>query len=488
MNNMLLLSVSKHVQHQQKYKTIIIPSLKTLVSRRFSSSILASSSSSSSCLSSTSSLSINQNNNRQRHGHAQSDNSMQIKSFHHDVIKMMNSAHNNDFLDFWYSNKVPKGFENFDKDDKKGDADADADSTELEDMQKKWEGGTGGDGDEDKSATKGTEAESPKLKSERKEREKKWEGGTGGDGNDSDPNNNMGSTALTLLALILLTQLISSLNDSNDGEGLLQANREITWTEFQNYLLEPKYVDRIKIAKNNTTAYVYVKPGAPGIPQQQQYSMSSRARRSRLRMNNNNTAVNNHNSTSMIDDPFDDNDMNTDIMEMGPTTSSDGTPTSTPSSEQNTNNKQHVYLFTIGSVESFERKLDQTQRELGFKPKEFVSVQYTSDSTITSELFSVIPTFLLMAMMVWFVRGLMNGASGLGGMGGRGGPGGIFQMGKSTHKKIKKEDINVTFKDVAGCQEAKREIMEFVDFLKDSERFTKLGAKIPKGALLCGPP
>merc|ERR1712176_1288054 len=66
--------------------------------------------------------------------------------------------------------------------------------------------------------------------------------------------------------------------------------------------------------------------------------------------------------------------------------------------------------------------------------------------------------------------------------------GNIFQVGKSNAKKIKKEDINVTFKDVAGCQEAKREIMEFVDFLKDSERFTKLGAKIPKGALLCGPP
>jgi AFG3 family protein len=46
----------------------------------------------------------------------------------------------------------------------------------------------------------------------------------------------------------------------------------------------------------------------------------------------------------------------------------------------------------------------------------------------------------------------------------------------------------VKFKDVAGCDEAKREIMEFVDFLKDSSRFTKLGAKIPKGALLCGPP
>merc|ERR1740139_1760219 len=66
--------------------------------------------------------------------------------------------------------------------------------------------------------------------------------------------------------------------------------------------------------------------------------------------------------------------------------------------------------------------------------------------------------------------------------------GGIFQIGKSNAKRIKGEDVKETFGDVAGCKEAKREIMEFVDFLKDAERFTKLGAKIPKGALLCGPP
>ena len=48
--------------------------------------------------------------------------------------------------------------------------------------------------------------------------------------------------------------------------------------------------------------------------------------------------------------------------------------------------------------------------------------------------------------------------------------------------------MTTTFADVAGCDEAKKEIMEFVEFLKDSKRFTDLGAKIPKGALLCGPP
>lgn len=79
-----------------------------------------------------------------------------------------------------------------------------------------------------------------------------------------------------------------------------------------------------------------------------------------------------------------------------------------------------------------------------------------------------------------------------GGMGGAGGGGGgmsnVFKIGKSPAKKISKESVNISFKDVAGCDEAKREIMEFVEFLKNPQKYTDLGAKIPKGALLCGPP
>merc|ERR1719287_285773 len=90
--------------------------------------------------------------------------------------------------------------------------------------------------------------------------------------------------------------------------------------------------------------------------------------------------------------------------------------------------------------------------------------------------------------LFYFTRRIQNMNPGKGAGGGGGGMGNIFQVGKSNAKKIKKEDVNINFSHVAGCEEAKKEIMEFVDFLQDSTLFTKLGAKIPKGAMLCGPP
>ncbi len=83
---------------------------------------------------------------------------------------------------------------------------------------------------------------------------------------------------------------------------------------------------------------------------------------------------------------------------------------------------------------------------------------------------------------------MLYGLKGAAGSVGGGGPGGIFKIGKSTAKRVNKESVTTTFADVAGCDEAKKEIMEFVQFLKDPKKFTDLGAKIPKGALLCGPP
>ena len=73
------------------------------------------------------------------------------------------------------------------------------------------------------------------------------------------------------------------------------------------------------------------------------------------------------------------------------------------------------------------------------------------------------------------------GMGGKGGGGGRGGPGGMFGMSNSTAKVVNPDEIKVAFKDVAGCEEAKIEIMEFVNFLKNPQQYIELGAKIPKG-------
>mmetsp|Transcript_6710 Transcript_6710/g.11214 ORF Transcript_6710/g.11214 Transcript_6710/m.11214 type:complete len:903 (+) Transcript_6710:84-2792(+) len=142
-----------------------------------------------------------------------------------------------------------------------------------------------------------------------------------------------------------------------------------------------------------------------------------------------------------------------------------------------------AYYFNIGTVETFERKLEDAQRSLGIAPRDFIPVIYVSETSWSHELLRFMPTLLLIGAMVYMMRGA---AGGMGG--GSGGPGGIFRIGKSNAKRVNKESVTTTFNDVAGCDEAKREILEFVQFLQNPKKFTDLGAKIPKGALLCGPP
>merc|ERR1719242_142874 len=150
-----------------------------------------------------------------------------------------------------------------------------------------------------------------------------------------------------------------------------------------------------------------------------------------------------------------------------------------------------VLWFSIGSVDTFERNLDSAQHDLGFDTARVVPVLYKTQMEMSSVV-SALPTILLLGFLFYSMRrmgGMMGGMGGMGGgRGGRGGGGMFGGMMQSTAKTINPSEINVKFNDVAGCEEAKIEIMEFVNFLKNPGQYTDLGAKIPKGAILTGPP
>lgn len=96
----------------------------------------------------------------------------------------------------------------------------------------------------------------------------------------------------------------------------------------------------------------------------------------------------------------------------------------------------------------------------------------------SSFFLNILPTFLILAFLVYTLRrGPAGGRTGRG-------MGGLFSVGETT-AKVLKDEIDVKFKDVAGCEEAKLEIMEFVNFLKNPKQYQDLGAKIPKVLVCC---
>ncbi|GIY07769.1 AFG3-like protein 2 [Caerostris extrusa] len=139
--------------------------------------------------------------------------------------------------------------------------------------------------------------------------------------------------------------------------------------------------------------------------------------------------------------------------------------------------------FNIGSVDTFERNLENVQLEMNIEPTNYVPVVYKTEID-GSNVVSYLPAVAVIGLILWNMRR----ASGMMGGGGVRRVGGLFGMGETTAKLINPSEIGVKFRDVAGCEEAKVEIMEFVNFLKNPQQYIDLGAKIPKGAILTGPP
>ena len=134
--------------------------------------------------------------------------------------------------------------------------------------------------------------------------------------------------------------------------------------------------------------------------------------------------------------------------------------------------------FNIGSVDTFRQDLDKVTAESGNK---VVLVYENRENSWTSILLQMLPWIIIIGGWFFLMSRMSRGAGG--------GAGGIMNVGKARAQVFDKENSKkVTFKDVAGLEEAKVEIMEIVDFLKKPDKYKSIGAKIPKGALLVGPP
>jgi len=141
--------------------------------------------------------------------------------------------------------------------------------------------------------------------------------------------------------------------------------------------------------------------------------------------------------------------------------------------------KEASYQFEFGDLQNFENSINTIKSENNLS----TNVVYETDNNVMSEiLISLLPFVVIIGIWIFIMRRMSGGAGG--------GPGGqIFNIGKSKAKLFdEKTDIKTSFKDVAGLEGAKEEVQEIVDFLKKPEKYTALGGKIPKGALLVGLP
>ncbi|SKA58285.1 ATP-dependent zinc metalloprotease FtsH [Succinivibrio dextrinosolvens] len=134
-----------------------------------------------------------------------------------------------------------------------------------------------------------------------------------------------------------------------------------------------------------------------------------------------------------------------------------------------TNGQKFVTVMPISDPAIIDTLLSHNVRTSGTKPEE--------QSTLFAIFISWFPMILLIAVWIFFMRQMQGGSKG-----------NPLSFGKSKAKLLSENQIKTTFADVAGCDEAKEDVVELVDFLKDPTKYSKLGGRIPRGVLMVGPP
>ncbi|XP_070574399.1 mitochondrial inner membrane m-AAA protease component paraplegin-like isoform X2 [Ptychodera flava] len=135
-----------------------------------------------------------------------------------------------------------------------------------------------------------------------------------------------------------------------------------------------------------------------------------------------------------------------------------------------------MFRLRVGNIDKFEEKLRRVEDELGIDSSDRIQIQYRHQNDSFS---TIIVTLALLGVILYVIRSAMRG----------GGLNSFSQFTKARFTLVEEGgNKGVSFKDVAGLKEAKTEVMEFVDYMKSPQKFQELGAKVPKGALLLGPP